>query len=59
MPRLHAAKAVEDRRIGFRPAMNGEAPEQGYGLGPFDRSRVRHWLAAMEDAFAPIASWLP
>jgi hypothetical protein len=59
MPRLHAAKAVEDRRIGFRPAMNGEAPEQGYGLGPFDRSRVRHWLAAMEDAFAPVSSWLP
>jgi hypothetical protein len=54
-----AAKAVEDRRIGFRPAMNGEAPERGYGLGPFDRNRVWHWLAAMDDAFAPIASWLP
>ena len=59
MPRLYAAKAIEDRRIGFRRAVNGEIPAGGLGLGPFDRSRTRHWLAAMEDAFAPIASWLP
>ena len=59
MPRLYSAKAVEDRRIGFRRAGNGEIPAGGLGLGPFDRSRTRHWLAAMEDAFAPIASWLP
>jgi hypothetical protein len=59
MPRLYAAKAIEDRRIGFRRAVNGEIPAGGPGLGPFDRSRTRHWLAAMEDAFAPIASWLP
>jgi hypothetical protein len=59
MPRLYAAKAIEDRRIGFRQAVSGEMPEGGLGLGAFDRSRTRHWLAAMEDAFAPIASWLP
>jgi hypothetical protein len=59
MPRLYAAKAIEDRRIGFRPAVNGDVAEGSIGLGPFDRSRTRHWLAAMEDAFAPIASWLP
>jgi hypothetical protein len=59
MPRLYAAKAIEDRRIGFRQAVNGEMLEGGLGLGPFDRSRTRHWLTAMEDAFAPIASWLP
>jgi hypothetical protein len=59
MPRLYAAKAIEDRRIGFRQAANGEMPDGGLGLGPFDRSRTRHWLAAMEEAFAPIASWLP
>jgi hypothetical protein len=34
-------------------------PAGGLGLGPFDRSRTRHWLAAMEEAFAPIVSWLP
>jgi hypothetical protein len=59
MPRLYAAKAIEDRRIGFRQAVNGATPEGGLGLGPFDRSRTRHWLASMEDAFTPIASWLP
>jgi hypothetical protein len=59
MPRLYAAKAIEDRRLGFRQAVNGEMPTGGLGLGPFDRSRTRHWLAAMEEAFAPIASWLP
>ena len=59
MPRLYAAKAIEDRRIGFRQAVNGEMLEGGLGLGPFDRSRTRHWLTAMDEAFAPIASWLP
>ena len=59
MPRLYAAKAIEDRRLGFHQAVNGETPGGGLGLGPFDRSRTRHWLAAMEEAFAPIASWLP
>ncbi len=59
MPRLYAAKAIEDRRIGFRQAVNGEMPAGGLGLGPFDRSRTRHWLAAMEESFKPIASWLP
>jgi len=59
MPRLYAAKAIEDRRSGFRQAVNGETPQGRLGLGPFDRSRTRHWLAAMEEAFAPIASWLP
>jgi len=59
MPRLYAATAIEDRRSGFRQAVNGETPQGSLGLGPFDRSRTRHWLAAMEEAFAPIASWLP
>lgn len=59
MPRLYAAKVIEDRRISFRQAVNGEMPEGGLGLGPFDRSRTRHWLAAMEESFKPIVSWLP
>ncbi|MBS0641424.1 MAG: hypothetical protein JSS43_16260, partial [Proteobacteria bacterium] len=53
MPRLYAAKAIEDRRLLFGQARSG--PE----LGPSDRSRTHHWLAAMERAFAGIASWLP
>ena len=61
MPRLYAAKAIEDRRLLFHQAMTGETPtgRVGQGLGVFDRSRTRHWLAAMDAAFAPIASWLP
>jgi hypothetical protein len=61
MPRLYAAKAIEDRRIGFQQAMTGRLPEgrPGLGLGPFDRSRTHHWWCAMEKAFAPIRSWLP
>lgn len=61
MPRLYAAKAIEDRRLGFQQAVNGEAPagRPGAALGPFDRSRVRHWLMAMDEAFSPIRSWLP
>jgi len=52
MPRLFAAKAIEDRRMAFRAAVDG-------GVGMFDRSRTRAWLASMETAFAPISSWLP
>lgn len=60
MPRLHSAKAIEDRRISFGHAQAGTMAEgrSDPGLGPFDRSRTRHWLHAMDDAFAPIASWL-
>ncbi|HEX4172094.1 MAG TPA: hypothetical protein VHY82_06400, partial [Acetobacteraceae bacterium] len=53
MPRLYAAKAIEDRRLLFSQARDGG------GLGPSDRSRTHHWLRAMEEAFAPIGSWLP
>jgi hypothetical protein len=53
MPRLYSAKAVEDRRLLFGQARDG------VDLGPSDRSRTHHWLRAMEDAFAPVASWLP
>jgi hypothetical protein len=53
MPRLYAAKAIEDRRLLFGLA------HDGMDLGPSDRSRTHHWLKAMEEAFWPIESWLP
>jgi hypothetical protein len=61
MPRLHAAKPIEDRRISFAHAVAGTMPEgrSDPGLGIFDRSRTHRWLTAMDEAFAPIASWLP
>jgi hypothetical protein len=56
MPRLYAAQQIEARRITYRQAAagTGTAP-----LGVFDRSRVHRWLATMDTAFAPIASWMP
>jgi hypothetical protein len=61
MPRLFPSKEIEDRRVSFGMASQGRMPEgrQGVPLGAFDQARTRHWLAAMEEAFAPIATWLP
>lgn len=55
MPRLYSAKSIEEEGSGllFGRARNSPA------LGPSDRSRTHHWLRAMDEAFAPIASWLP
>jgi hypothetical protein len=63
MPRLDAAVAqeLEAKRIGFAQARDAVAPEgrKVAPLGPFDRSRVRVWLEAMNAEMAPILSWLP
>jgi len=56
MPRLYAAQQIEARRITYRQAADGAGTPP---LGVFDRSRVHRWLAAMDTAFAPIASWMP
>jgi hypothetical protein len=56
MPRLYAAQQIEARRIAYRQAADGAGTPP---LGVFDRSRVHRWLAAMDTAFAPIASWMP
>jgi len=56
MPRLYAAQHIEARRISYRQAVDGAGTPP---LGIFDRSRVHRWLAAMDTAFAPIASWMP
>jgi hypothetical protein len=61
MPRLYAAKEVEDRRIWFSQGRDGITPEgrKVLPLSIVDRSRVHHWLNVMATNFAPIASWLP
>ena len=61
MPRLLPAKEVEDRRVKFEQAMNGEVPDgrKLTPLGPFDRARIRNWLGQMSTSFAPVASWIP
>jgi hypothetical protein len=60
MPRLHAAKEVEDRRITFAQARDGMMPEgrQGVPMNPFDSGRVRVWLDHMAAELAPVRSWL-
>jgi hypothetical protein len=56
MPRLYAASAVEGRRALFAAARDGHTTPP---LGLFDRSRVRVWLDAMDQAFSGVATWMP
>ena len=56
MPRLHAAEAVEARHCGLREGRDGKSAPP---LGLFDRTRVRHWLDAMDRRFAGVLSWMP
>jgi hypothetical protein len=59
MPKLLAAQQVEIRRLHFQDAADGQIGQGETPLGLFDRSRVLHWLAAMEANFTGIKSWLP
>ncbi|GBQ38522.1 hypothetical protein AA11237_1822 [Acidocella aminolytica 101 = DSM 11237] len=56
MPRLHAAEAVEARTASFVAARDGQTEPP---LGVFNRSRVGHWLKAMDAQFAGVKSWMP
>ena len=64
MPRLEPAVAaeIEAKRLHFTMARDGQAPKSRPSvppLGPFDRSRVRAWMAAMDAMLAPVRPWLP
>ena len=56
MPRLHAAEAVERHTASFVAARDGHTEPP---LGVFNRSRVGHWLKAMDEQFAGVKSWMP
>ena len=60
MPRLIPAGAIEARRIQFGQARDGIVREgsRQTPLGPFDRSRVGHWLADMDAEFRAVRSWM-
>lgn len=63
MPRLlpELFQEIEMKRLSFAQARDGKAPD-GRKVdmpGPFNRSRVRKWLNAMNEEFAPIRSWMP
>jgi hypothetical protein len=63
LPRLDAAVAqeIEAKRVSFLQARDALSPEgrKVAPLGPFDRSRVRHWLNTTAAEMVPIMSWLP
>ena len=63
MPRLEPAVAadIEAKRLPFAAARDGQSPKSrpAAPLGPFDRSRVRAWMAAMDATLAPVRPWLP
>jgi hypothetical protein len=63
LPRLDPAvlTEIEAKRLRFAQARDGQEPEgRPVGpLGPLNRSRVRKWLASMDEALAPIRSWFP
>jgi len=59
MPCLLAVQQVEIRRLKFRDAAEGRTGRADTPLGPFDRSRVKKWLEAMDANFSGIGSWLP
>jgi hypothetical protein len=54
MPRLYAAKAIEDRFMSLHRAATAEG-----GLSLWDQTRAFNWLQQMEAAFAPCLTWLP
>ncbi len=63
MPRLEpdVAARIEGKRLTFGMARDGLVPEGATfdPIGGFERSMVRRWLERMDQAFAPVASWLP
>ena len=60
MPRLLVADAIEARRLHFLPTRDGATgPDGKPALGAFDRARLRSWLAAMDEQFAGVRTWLP
>jgi len=63
MPRLEpeVAQEIEGKRLSFGQARDGQVPA-GQSFAPITglkRSMVRRWLDRMDQAFAPVTSWLP
>lgn len=63
MPRLDptVAAEIEAKRLPFTAARDGQSPKSRpvAPLGPFDRSRVRAWMVAMDAMLGPVRPWLP
>lgn len=59
MPRLPCMADVDARRLDFFAAAEGAKGVGGVPLGPVQRSQTKAWIRRMEEAFAPVSSWLP
>jgi hypothetical protein len=58
MPRLVPAGEVDSNRLTFANAEDGRV-EPASAIGVWKRQQIAIWRRAMENAFAPVAEWLP
>ena len=59
MPRLEPAGEIDARRLTFAAAEAGRVKSSQTPIGPWRRQQIATWRRAMEEAFAPVADWLP
>jgi hypothetical protein len=59
MPRLEPATKIDLRRLNFSAARAGHTKPGQTPIGPLDRQLIARWQRAMEEAFQPVADWLP
>jgi hypothetical protein len=50
---------VNQRRMTFGAARDGQLKDKQKPIGPWNRQLVAMWLREMESNFAPVADWLP
>ncbi|NPD69995.1 hypothetical protein HN018_27390 (plasmid) [Lichenicola cladoniae] len=59
MPRLEPASEIDMRRLTFAAAEAGRVKPGQDPIGPWKRQQIALWRRSMEEAFAPVADWLP
>ena len=63
MPRLDSEvmEEIERKRLSFTMARDGKVPAGATfsAIGGWKRSAVTRWMDLMEEAFKPVATWLP
>lgn len=59
MPRLEPAAEVDRARLTFAAAEEGRFRAGEQIIGPWKRQQIAIWRRAMEESFAPVATWLP
>ena len=59
MPRLEPASEIDLRRLTFAAAEAGRVREGQAPIGPWKRQQIARWRRSMEEAFDPVADWLP